>query len=143
MSSSSSMHIGYADRANRHTRNIVFAAWVIFPPNNELVSSRGIYLGLATNNVIEYSVLIKLMSQGIALSIHHFMVRLDSQLVSSQLNSHYCIRHPILFHKYLRIHLLERQFEFITYQHITRQYNTIANSLANYVLDWHITHSNT
>lgn len=50
-------------------------------------------------------------------------------------------RNLILLHHYLRVRFLERQFEVITYEHIPREFNTIADSLANYVLDWHLSHS--
>lgn len=80
------------------------------------------------------------MSEASALGIRHLIVRLDSQLVVSQLNAHYSIRHPTLFRKYLRVCILERQFYFILYEHIARQFNTMVDSLANYMLDWHISH---
>jgi ribonuclease HI len=91
MLTTSSTYIGYVDGASRSTRNIASIAWVIFSPTNELVSSGGIYLGPATNNIAEYSAVIKLMSEASTLGIHHLIVRLDSQLVVSQLNSDYSI----------------------------------------------------
>jgi ribonuclease HI len=60
------------------------STWVIFSPTDQLVSSGGICLGPATNNVVEYSVVIELMSKSISLNIHRLVVHLDSQLVVSQ-----------------------------------------------------------
>ena len=34
-----------------------------------------------------------------------------------------------------KVRLLERQFEFITYEHIPREFNALGDSLVNYVLD--------
>ena len=68
-------------------------------------------------------------------------VRLDSELVVSQLNGLYHVRDPTLLRRFLCVRLLERQFENITYIHIPRNYNQIADSYANYVLDWHLFHS--
>jgi ribonuclease HI len=93
MSTISSSYIRYADGASRSTQNIASVAWVIFSPTNELVSSGGIFLGPATNNIAEYSAVIELMSEASTLGIHHLVVRLDSQLVVSQLNSVYSIHH--------------------------------------------------
>ena len=56
---------------------------MIFSPTNELVSSRGVYLGPAINNIVEYSVVVELLSEVLTLGIHHLVVKLDSQLVVS------------------------------------------------------------
>jgi ribonuclease HI len=135
-----SPYFGYADGASRTSWNIAFIAWVIISPTNDIVSSGGIYLGPAMNNVAEYNVVIELMTEASSLGIHHLIVCLDSELVVSHLNSTYSIRHPILFQKYLRVRLLERLFHFISYEHIPRQFNSLADSLANFVLNWHLLH---
>ena len=81
-------YIGYADGANRSSRNVAFHAWVIFSPNNEFVDSRGIFLGRATNNIVEYEVVIALMTNASALGIRSLVLWLDFELVISQLTSH-------------------------------------------------------
>ena len=68
------------------------------------------------------------------------VVHLDSQLVVLQLNGQYRVRDSSILRKYLWIKLLERQFHFITYVHIPRSQNQLVDSLANFALDWHITH---
>ena len=62
------------------------AAWAIYNLNSELIDHQGIYLGRTTNNIVEYSVVIKLLSEGIALGIRELVVNLDSELVVLQLN---------------------------------------------------------
>jgi hypothetical protein len=52
-----------------------------------------------------------------------------------QLSNVYSIWSPTLLQVYLRIHLLERNFDYIEYQHIPRYLNTLTYALANYVLD--------
>ena len=83
MSTIPPFHIGYADRANRGSHNIAFVAWVIFSPNNEFMDSRGIFLNRATNNIVEYEVVIAFMTNAYALGILSLVVRLDSELVIS------------------------------------------------------------
>lgn len=72
--------------------------------------------------------------------ISNLVVKLDSQLVIMQLKNHYHIRNPTLLHNYLRVRLLEHRFEIITYEHVPRELITVTNSLANYVLVWHLSH---
>ena len=51
-------YVGFADGASRNTKNLASATWVIYDPAGELIDLRGIFLGQATNNVIEYSIVI-------------------------------------------------------------------------------------
>ena len=86
----------------------------------------------------EYSVVIELLAEAINLGIHTLVVNLDSQLVVHQLNGRYFVRDHRILRLYLRVKLLERDFDFITYQHIPRRLNTLTDALANYVLDRHL-----
>ena len=131
-------YVGFADGASRSARNLSSAAWVIYDPAGELIDLQGICLGRATNNVVEYSVVIELLTEAINLGIRALLVNLDSQLLVLQLNSHYSVRNPHILRFYLRIRLLERHFDFITYQHIPRRMNTLTDTLANIVLDRHL-----
>ena len=104
------------------------------------MSSGGTCLGPSTNNVAEYSVIIELLHDAISHGILSLKVRLDSQLVVCQLNSHYHMRDPNLLRRFLRVCLLEQQFDFITYYHILRSSNHVSDAYANYILDWHLSH---
>jgi ribonuclease HI len=61
-----------------------------------LLSSGGICLGDATNNVIDYSTMIELLRDALSHGISHLQAYLDAQLVVSQLNGVYCIYDPTL-----------------------------------------------
>ena len=63
---------------------------------------------------------------------------MDSQLVVCHLNHVYTIRNLVLLCLFRRVRLLERSFQTVTYRHIPREHNVVADSLANYILDWHI-----
>jgi len=62
------------------------------------------------------------------------VVNPNLQLVVLQLNGKYSVKNPQILRRYLCIHLLERNFDYITYHHIPRHMNTLTNALANYVL---------
>jgi ribonuclease HI len=74
MSESSLPHIGFTDGASRSTQNIASVAWAIYTPTNKLISLRGVCLGRATNNIVEYSVIIELLLVSISLDIHHLVI---------------------------------------------------------------------
>ena len=89
---------------------------------------------MTINNVVEYSVVIELLTGAISLDIHTLIVNLDSPLVLP-LNGHYYIRNPQILRLYLHVHLLEIYFYYITYQHIHRKMNVLTDTVANIVLD--------
>jgi ribonuclease HI len=133
-------YYGFADGASRHTRNLASAAWVVYSPSGELIFSGARCLGSATNNVAEYQAAIGLMSEALSSGITHLIVHLDSQLVVSQLNGIYSIRDPSLLRLFRRMRLLERSFVYIDYRYVPRRFNMVADSLANFMLDWYLSH---
>ena len=62
----------------------------------QVLSSGGVCLRPSSNNVVEYSVVIELLRDAISHGVLSLEVRLDSQLVVSQLNGLYHIRDSIL-----------------------------------------------
>ena len=140
MSESSEPFVGYADGASHSTQNLSFATWAIFTPSGELVIFQGIYISRSKKNIVEYSTLIELLSDAISLGIRRIIIRLDSQLIILQLTNIYTIRNPTIIHMFFIVRILERNFEYIQYQHISRNFNTLTDSLANYVLNRHLRH---
>jgi len=90
------------------------------------------------NNNADYSAVIELLSRAISFGIHRLIVRLDSQLILLHLNGVYSIRSTAMLRIILQVHLLEREFDYIEYQHIPRCLNTLTFALANYALDWNL-----
>ena len=90
-----SFFIRYGDGAIRSTRNLASSTWALYNSDGELFASSGICLGQVTNNIVEYSVVVELLTKAISLNIQHLIVRLDSQLVVRKLDNHYAIRNLI------------------------------------------------
>jgi len=130
--------VSFVDSASRSIKNLSSAAWVIYNPAGELIDLQGVCLGRTTNNIAEYSAVLELLTEAVNLGIRELLVYLDSQLVVLQLNGHYSVRNPSILRLYLRIRLLERNFEYITYHHIPRHLNTLTDAVANLVLDRHL-----
>ena len=78
MSMESFVSIGFVNGANRHTQNSASAAWVIYTPTGQVLSSGGVCLWPSSNNVVEYSVVIKLLRDAIPHGVLSLEVRLDS-----------------------------------------------------------------
>jgi hypothetical protein len=135
MSTESEVFFGFKDDASRHTQRISSVAWVIFMPQGQLISSEGICLGDTTKKLFEYNVVIELLCDALSHGISHLRVYLDAQLVVSQLNGVYRIYDPTLHRHFLRVCLLSRCFDYITYIHVPRRLNQMTYTLVNQVLD--------
>jgi hypothetical protein len=70
MSTESSVYLGFAYGASRHTQNLFSIAWVVYSPEVLLVSSGGVCLGPSMNNVAKYSVVIEIVRDVISHGIH-------------------------------------------------------------------------
>jgi ribonuclease HI len=133
-------HIGYIDGASHWTNNLASVDWALYTPSHILLHSSGICLYPTTNNQAEYDVIIGLLVEASHRHIRHLSILLDSQLVILQLNKIYHVHDPFLFCKHLQVRLLSCNFDSITFTHIPRNLNQVANHMANLVLDWHLSH---
>ena len=52
---------GFANGSCHHTLNLASADWLLYSPAHDLVYSGAICIGLATNNIDEYQVVIGLL----------------------------------------------------------------------------------
>ena len=86
----------FADGAFCHTLNLASAAWVLYSPVEDLVSSGVVCLGPATNNIAEYEAVIDLLTKAASPDVHDLVVLMDSQLVVCHLNHVYTIRNSVL-----------------------------------------------
>jgi ribonuclease HI len=59
------IHTRFADGSSCHTLNLSYAAWVIYEPSGQLLSSGSTCLGPSTNNIAEYSAIIELLLDSI------------------------------------------------------------------------------
>ena len=89
---------GFVDGAFHHTLNLALAAWVLYSPVEDLVSSGVVCIGPATNNITKYKAVIGLLTKATSQDVHDLVVLMDSQLVVCHLNHVYTIRNPVLLH---------------------------------------------
>ena len=109
---SSEWFVGFVDGTSQHTCNMTLFTWVIYAPSGQMVASGGAFLGSTTNNVPEYNAIAQLWDATLH-GITCMEAKLDSQLVVFQINGDYQVRNPTLLRQFLRVRLLERNFEYI------------------------------
>jgi ribonuclease HI len=92
-------------------------------------------LGLATNNVAEYSGLIAALRWAAAHGISKLHIRADSELLVKQMLGQYRVKSPGLQPLYEQARALTRQIGDVTFEHVRREFNRDADRLANEAMD--------
>jgi ribonuclease HI len=92
-------------------------------------------LGLATNNVAEYSGLIAALRWAAAHGISKLHIRADSELLVKQMRGEYRVKSPGLQPLYEQARALTRQIGDVTFEHVRREFNRDADRLANEAMD--------
>jgi ribonuclease HI len=88
------------------------------------------YIGMATNNIAEYSALIKGLRKVSALGLKKITIYMDSELLVKQLQGTYRIRSATLRPFWEEARGMLQQFEGYTINHIRREFNKEADQLA-------------
>lgn len=106
--------------------------------NGEVVFKEAFFLGNTTNNVAEYTAVLKALEWLIENNFtkSNIFFEMDSELVVRQLNRIYKVKNLKLKEIFDRIKNLEKNFYFpISYTHIFREKNFLADKLVNEKLD--------
>jgi ribonuclease HI len=92
-------------------------------------------IGRATNNVAEYTALIRVLEKAAELSLKRLEVYSDSELLVRQMNGDYRVKNADLQDLYAQAQHLLRSFESVTLRHVRREANHRTDELCNRVLD--------
>jgi len=92
-------------------------------------------LGIATNNVAEYTAVIRGLERASELGATDVLLRSDSQLLINQLTGRYRVKSPHLQPLHRRVRQLASAFGSIEFEHVRRERNTEADRLANEGVD--------
>jgi ribonuclease HI len=92
-------------------------------------------LGETTNNVAEYTAVIRGLEEAERLGARIVWLRSDSQLLINQLIGRYRVKTAHLQPLYDRVRELAARFERVTFEHVPRGHNVEADRLANVGVD--------
>lgn len=128
----------YTDGASRGNPGPASYGFTIADESGCLLHEEGEYIGVATNNVAEYTAVLQALKKtaekfsGNNLQIELFA---DSKLVAEQLSGRYKIKSPRLKPLIGQIQILALHLGGVIYNHIPRSQNLRADQLANLALD--------
>ena len=93
------------------------------------------YIGRATNNQAEYTALATALEEAKKLGANHIDIRTDSQLMAEQVEGNYRVRNANIKPLFEEVKRLLAAFKSYTIDHIPRERNSEADSLANQALN--------
>jgi ribonuclease HI len=108
---------------------------VIYDEQKQVIDKLSEYLGVATNNQAEYKAVVAAFKKAKELGATELDFYLDSELVVKQLKREYKVKNKDLAPLFLEIHNLSLSFKKISYTHIPRELNKVADALANEAMD--------
>ena len=127
--------IVYTDGGVRGNPGPAGASVVFMNIKGEIVNTFKKYLGETTNNIAEYSAVVLAFEEAQKLGAHEMNFFLDSELVVKQINGEYKVKNAELGKLFIKIYNLRHNFRRVTFSHIAREKNKLADKLVNEVVD--------
>jgi len=112
------------------------AVGIVLKKGGEVIFSRGKYLGdNLTNNQAEYRAILGGLQVATKMGIQEVKCNLDSELVVKQLKGEYKVKNEDLRELFAKVKKIEEDFKKISYHHIPREKNKLADEMVNEALD--------
>ena len=110
-------------------------AYVLEADDGTVLAAHGETIGVATNNVAEYSGLIAGLEKAHELGLREVEVVSDSELMVKQMRGEYRVKNEALLELSLQAARLARAIGSVTYTAVRREHNELADRLVNEALD--------
>jgi ribonuclease HI len=109
--------------------------FVLEAEDGQVLAAHGERIGIATNNVAEYSALIAGLEKALELGVDEVEVVSDSELMVKQMTGQYRVKNEALRELSLEAGRLARRIGSVDYTAVRREHNTLADKLVNEALD--------
>ena len=109
--------------------------YVLEAEDGTVLAAEGETIGVATNNVAEYSALIAGLEKALELGVGEVEVVSDSELMVKQMRGEYRVKNEALRGLFLEASRLARQVGNVSYTAVRREHNKLADQLVNDALD--------
>jgi ribonuclease HI len=129
--------IVYSDGGSRGNPGPSASGFVVMDSGENVLHEGGMYLGITTNNQAEYHGVRLGLEKALAMKAKTVDFRMDSLLIVNQMNGVYKIKNRDLWPIHERIRELTKEFEKVTFTHVRREFNQLADGMVNKILDAH------
>ena len=125
----------FTDGGSRGNPGPAAYAFVLESEDGTVLDARGEAIGVATNNVAEYSALVAGLERALEAGVDELEVVSDSELMVKQMRGEYKVKNRALQDLFLDASRLGRKVGKVSYTAVRREHNTLADSLVNEALD--------
>jgi ribonuclease HI len=125
----------FTDGGARGNPGPAAAAYVLEGEDGTMLAAHGEAIGVATNNVAEYSALVAGLQKAIELGVDELEVLSDSELLVKQMKGEYRVKNAALIDLSLEAARLARELGHVRYTAVRREQNELADRLVNEALD--------
>jgi ribonuclease HI len=108
---------------------------VLEAEDGTVLAAEGQAIGVATNNVAEYSALVAGLDRAVELGLDDVEVVSDSELLVKQMRGEYRVKNDALRALSLEAAALARKLRRVEYRAVRREHNELADRLVNEALD--------
>ena len=112
-----------------------YGAVVFDADDRSVLAERMEDLGIATNNVAEYTALLKALAAAAELKATDIQIFSDSELLVRQMNGQYRVKNAGLLELFIKAKDMASGFESCTISHVRREMNSHADRMVNLALD--------
>jgi phosphoribosylglycinamide formyltransferase-1 len=127
--------VAHIDGASRGNPGPAAAGFILTDPAGKQIQAKSFFLGHATNNVAEYTSIVKALEAIKQLGVKQIIVYSDSELLVKQLNGEYRLKSEQIKPLFRQATDLLSEFENWKVQHIPREKNKEADKLVNQALN--------
>ena len=125
----------FTDGGSRGNPGPAAYGFVLEAEDRTVLDARGEAIGVATNNVAEYSALIAGLERARNLGLDEIEVVSDSELLVKQMRGEYKVKNTALKDLSLEAARLAREIGKVTFTSVRREHNELADRLVNEALD--------
>jgi len=125
----------FTDGGSRGNPGPAAYGFVLEAEDGTVLDARGETIGVATNNVAEYSALVAGLERAAEVGVDELEVVSDSELLVKQMRGEYKVKNRALQELFLDASRLARKIQRVKYTAVRREHNELADSLVNEALD--------
>jgi ribonuclease HI/pterin-4a-carbinolamine dehydratase len=125
----------FGDGGSRGNPGPSASGFVILDMEDTVLVDKGVYLGVTTNNQAEYTALKLGLEEALSMGVKQVHVYMDSLLVVNQMKGIFKVKNRDLWPIHDAIKGLAAKFEHISFSHVPREFNKLADAAVNRALD--------
>jgi ribonuclease HI len=125
----------FTDGGSRGNPGPAAFGFVLEAEDGTVLDARGEAIGVATNNVAEYSALVAGLGRAVDIGVTELEVISDSELLVKQMRGEYRVKNRVLQSLFLEASSFAREIQRVTYTAVRREHNELADTLVNEALD--------